>query len=452
LRQEVPEGLVTRLDVATPSTGDPFSFAVSPNGRALAFVANVEGESRLWIRPLDQSAAQPLAGTGGASYPFWSPDGQSLAFFADGKLKRIELTGSTVRELADAPSARGGTWSRDDVIVFAPRFNTGLVRVAASGGPSMPLTSLESGQSSHRWPQFLPDGRRFLFFSIAETQPDRRGVFTGSLDGGVPTRLLAANTPATYAPPGYLLRVSEGVLVAHEFDVASGLVRDKAVSVAEPVGVDSRSFQAAVSVSDGGVMAHRSGAGALRQLVWADRAGKTQNIVGASPDVWNATTVALAPDGARMAGTRQVQQNPDIWLLDVALGIGSRFTFDPALESYAGVVARCTPARVLVKSQRQARPLRPFGGRVRRRAAVARESWRQGRTGLVVGWALSVVCDTGSEDAHGPVGAANHERRARSPGLIEDRSGSAVARCADRVRGKPGPVFSGRQVGGLHVE
>src|SRR5262245_41556624 len=101
------------------------------------------------------------------------------------------------------------------------------MRVDASGGGPTPLTSLEPGQSSHRWPQFLPDGRKFLFFSIAELQPDRRGVFIGSVDGGQPSRLLASDSPATYAAPGYLLRLSQGVLSAHEFDIARGTVSDK---------------------------------------------------------------------------------------------------------------------------------------------------------------------------------------------------------------------------------
>jgi Tol biopolymer transport system component len=329
-----PATLMSRLDVVTPATGDPFSFAISPDGRHLAFVATVEGESRLWVRSLTESVARPLAGTNGASYPFWSPDGQAVGFFADSKLKRIDFVGGTVRILADAPSGRGGSWSRDDVIVFAPRFNAALMRVQASGGMPEPLAPLEAGQASQRWPQFLPDGRRFLFFSIAEQRPDRQGVFMGSLDGGQPARVLAADAQAIFAPPGFLLRVSQGVLLAHEFDVARGVVSDSSVAVADPVGVDARNFRTAVSASETGVLVHRSGAGVRRQLVWADRAGRTQNIPGASADVWNSTTVALSPDGTRVVSTRAAQQNIDIWLLDVRLGIGSRFTFNPALENY----------------------------------------------------------------------------------------------------------------------
>jgi eukaryotic-like serine/threonine-protein kinase len=329
------QAIATHLDMVTPPSGDPFSFALSPDGRRLAFVGNVEGESRLWVRSLANATAQPLAATDGASYPFWSPDGQAIGFFADGKLKRVELPGGTVTALADAPSGRGGSWSREGVIVFAPRFNAALTRVAATGGTPSTLAPLETGQSSQRWPQFLPDGRRFLYFSIAEQQPERGGIFLGSLDGSPPSRVLAAGSQAMYAPPGYLLRVSQGVLIAQEFDLVHGTVSEKSFPVAESVGVDARNFRAAISVSDTGVLAHRSGAGVRRQLVWADRAGKIQHINAASVDAWNATAVTLAPDGTRVAGSRAVQQNVDIWLLDLALGIGGRFTFHPALENYA---------------------------------------------------------------------------------------------------------------------
>jgi Tol biopolymer transport system component/tRNA A-37 threonylcarbamoyl transferase component Bud32 len=329
-----PQPLTTRLDVVTPPTGDPFSFAISPDGRRLVFVANVEGESRLLVRSLSDATTQPLADTGGAIYPFWSPDGQFIGFFADSKLKQVEFPGGTVRVLADAPSARGGSWSRDGVIVFAPRFNAALMRVDAAGGTPAPLAPLESGQSSQRWPQFLPDGRRYLYFSIAEQHPERAGVFMGSLDGGQPSRVLEADSQAVFAAPGYLLRVSQGVLLAHEFDVARGVVSDKSVAVAASVGVDATTFRAAVSASESDVLVHRSGAGVRRQLVWADRAGRIQSVAGGSADAWNASGPALAPDGTRVVSTRVLQQNGDIWLLDLRLGIGSRLTSHPALENF----------------------------------------------------------------------------------------------------------------------
>jgi Tol biopolymer transport system component len=334
LRRAEPEPIVTRLDVVTPPTGDPFSFALSPDGRRLAYVAVVEGQSRLWIRSLDQATAQPLPGTDGARFQFWSPDGKAIGFFADGKLKRIDLAGGAPQVLADAPSGLGGTWNRDGIIVFPAVFNAGLMRVEASGGQPRALTRLASGQSSHRFPQFLPDGRRVLFFAIAEERPEMRGAFVTSLDGSEPTRVLAANTPAMYAPPGYLLQVSDGVLMAHRFDAARGLLSEEPVPLAQPVGTDARTFRVALSVSEGGVLAYRNNAAARRQLVWTDRAGRMLSVPGLPDDTGFAVGLGfeLAPDGQRVAGARVVQQNSDIWFTDIVRGISSRFTTDPALD------------------------------------------------------------------------------------------------------------------------
>ena len=229
-RRAAPDPVVTRLDVVTPPTSDAFSFALSPDGRQLVFVANGEKGSQLWLRPLDQVRAQALAGTEGASYPFWAPDGQALGFFADGELKRIDLTRGALQVLADAPIPRGGTWNADGVIVFGPSTANPLMRVAATGGTVAPVTRLVVGQGSHRWPQFLPDGRRFLFL-VATGQPDTHGVYVGSLDGGEPARVMPAETAAAYAAPGYLLLVSQGLLAAYPFDAA------RATVVGEPMPV-----------------------------------------------------------------------------------------------------------------------------------------------------------------------------------------------------------------------
>jgi len=212
-----PEPAVTRLDVVTPPTSDPFSFALSPDGRQLAFVATDERGPRLWLRPFDQADARPLAGTDGAAWPFWAPDGRAVGFFADGTLKRIDLAGGPPQVLADAPFARGAAWNADDEIVFAPSGDVGgLMRVKATGGTPVPVTEAAPGQN-HRWPQFLPDGRRFIF-SVYPGPPEALGVYVASLDGGEPVRVLATEVGAAYAPPGYLFHVSRGVLVAQRFD------------------------------------------------------------------------------------------------------------------------------------------------------------------------------------------------------------------------------------------
>jgi hypothetical protein len=161
----------TSLEIATPTTGDPTSFALSPDGHQIVFVASGDGVPRLWVRSLATTTAQPLAGTEGANAPFWSPDSRSVGFFASGQLKRIELGGGAPLTVATAASGRGGTWNADGVILFAPTQAGPLFRVAASGGQAVAVTTLDR-QRSHRWPVFLPDGRHFLLFAIGS--PDRR--------------------------------------------------------------------------------------------------------------------------------------------------------------------------------------------------------------------------------------------------------------------------------------
>jgi len=333
LRRAAPEPLIARLDVVTPPTTDAFSFALSFDGRQLAFVATGERGLQLWLRPLDQVKAQPLIGTEGASYPFWAPDGRAIGFFADGKLKRIDLTGGTVQVLADAPQPRGGTWNADGVIVFAASVINPLMRVGANGGTARPVTKLTAGQGSHRWPQFLPDGRRFLFF-VGQGQPETHGVYVGSLDGGEPARVLPSEVAGAYAAPGYLLVVSQGVLSAYPFDAARAAVAGEPVTVAPTVGYDDGTFHSAFSVSQAGILAHRAGGGSRRQLVWFDRTGKTTGFIG-SPDENAISNPELAPDDQRVAVNRTGQGNIDVWLIDVGLGLSGRFTFDPSIDSAA---------------------------------------------------------------------------------------------------------------------
>ena len=324
------ELLVTRLDVATPPTTDAFSFALSPNGRQLVFAATGDGAPRLWLRRLDQADAQPLAGTDGAASPFWAPDGRAIGFFADGKLKRADLAGGQPQVLADAPVARGGTWNADGVIIFAPSANSGgLMRVMATGGTSVPATKAAPGQG-HRWPEFLPDGRQFIF-SVYPGPRDALGVYVASVEGGDPVRLLATETAAAYAPPGYLLHVSQGVLVARSFDAARGTLAGETIPVAQPVGSDAAQFRGAFSVSATGVLTHRTGAPDRRQLVRVDRTGKVLDAIGA-PDENALGFPELSADGQRLAVARAAQGNYDVWLMDAGRDVPTRLTFDAAVD------------------------------------------------------------------------------------------------------------------------
>jgi Tol biopolymer transport system component len=319
-----------RFDVPTPPTTDPGSFALSSDGRQLAFVATIDSAPRLWVRPLNQVTAQPLAGTEGARDPFWSPDGTAVGFFADGKLKRIDLGGGVPQVLADAPAARGGTWSANGVILFGTSGGGGLMRVPATGGTPVVATRLAPGQAGHRWPQFLPDGRSFLFL-MALGRSDTRGVYIGTLEGGEPVRVLASESAAVFAPPDALLLVRQDVLVAYHFDLTRGAVSGDPMPLAQGVGTDPGA-RGAFAVSATGVLAHRAGGAERRQLVWVDRAGAVRSSEGPVDEAALANP-ELAPDGRRIAVNRTVQGNIDVWLIEVGRGRASRFTFDASIDA-----------------------------------------------------------------------------------------------------------------------
>ena len=208
----------TRVDIVTPASAQPTSFALSPDGRQIVFVASDDKVSRLWLRSLSTTAAQPLAGSEGAVYPFWSPDGDSVGFFAGGALKRLDLGGGAAQTLAPAANGRGGTWNADGVIVFAPNLTSPLMRVSATGGAATPVTTLGPQHAGHLDPQFLPDGRRLLF--TVDGLADVNGIYLGGLDGGSPTQLASVVSSGVYAPAGWLLWVRAGSFVAQRLDVS----------------------------------------------------------------------------------------------------------------------------------------------------------------------------------------------------------------------------------------
>jgi eukaryotic-like serine/threonine-protein kinase len=322
---------VVRFDVMTPPTREATSFAISPDGQQLVFVATSEGVSKLWLRPLNQTTARPLTGTDGAIYPFWSPDSQSIGFFAEGKLKRLDLGGGAPQVLASAPAGRGGTWNGDGIILFNPNGQLGassiVMRIPAAGGTAMPVTHLVAGQATHRWPQFLPDGRRFLFFSGFGT-PSTQGMYLASLDGGARSRIEGTSSMGLFAPPNALLFLRQDSLVAVAFDPQRGAISGDPVPVAEPVGTDFGVERGAFSVSLSGVLAHRAVTGSpRRQLAWVNREGMQLGTVGPT-DEESLADPELSPDGRQIAVRRAVQGNLDIWLIDVQRGIRNRFTFD----------------------------------------------------------------------------------------------------------------------------
>src|SRR5712671_5049296 len=213
-----PAGIV-RLMIVPPENqhvvGAPI---ISPDGRRIAFVvATPEGTSKLWLRPIDAMAPQPLPGTEDATYPFWSPDSRFIAFFASGQLKKIDVAGGSPQTICEAANGRGGAWNRAGVIVFSHRISGGLVQVASSGGSPTPLTTLDTskGEQSHRFPHFLPDGRHFLFVMLGKSE--NAGVYVGDLDSKTIVRVIAADGEAWYGG-GYLMFGRKNTLFAQPFD------------------------------------------------------------------------------------------------------------------------------------------------------------------------------------------------------------------------------------------
>ena len=310
-------------------------FAISPDGLRLAFVASdPSGKALLWVRPLDSPNAQPLSGTEEALDPFWSPDSRFIGFFAGGKLKKIELSGGTVQTLCGASIPRGGSWSSTGVIVFGPSPNEPLYQVSVTGGPASPLTKLEPSrqEASHRWPHFLPDGRHFLYSVLGG--PQSQGIYVTSLDGKENRRVLdISNSIAMYAAPGYLLFRREATLMGQAFDLDKLQLSGDPFPVAEQVGFDLSTFQTYFSASQTGVLAYSAATGGKTQLTWIDRGGKEIGPVGQPA---NYIRPSLSPDGKRVAvDGSDLQGNRDVWLIDLASGKPTRFTFDAGQDLFA---------------------------------------------------------------------------------------------------------------------
>ena len=325
--REKPAAPEMRVEVTTPSTLAPLEFALSPDGRYIAFVASADGPQRLWLRALDKTDAQPLAGTEGADYPFWSADSSSIGFYASGKLKRIDISGGSPQVLANTVSSVGsGTWNTDGTIIFSTLTGGPLSRINTSGGEPAPVTRLGSGQNAHRFPTFLPDGRHFLFYSTGA--PEATGIYLASLDGGEPKRLTAADSMGLYLAPEMIVFRQGTTLIARHLDLKRGELTGEAVRLGNFFG--STFSQAGLSVSSHGWIAYRGGT-AQRQLKWYDRNGKVIGVAG-EPDAAIPLYPELSPDGRQVAVSRTVQGNPDIWLMDLIRGGMTRFTFDPASD------------------------------------------------------------------------------------------------------------------------
>jgi serine/threonine protein kinase/Tol biopolymer transport system component len=306
---------------------------LSPDGRQLAFVvSSPEGRRNIGVRSLESPVVREVAGTSGAAYPFWSPDSRHLAFFADGKLLKVGLEGGSPDVLTDAPQGRGGTWSRQDVILFTPELNDGLYRIASSGGAVTTVTTLDEthGEISHRYPCFLPDGKHFLYVAQVGGGGSQYKHYLGSLDSKVRVQLpIQSGANVVYAAPGYLLFIQSGSLRALPFDTRRLRPRGEAFSVAgDLVQLSAILGLGSHSVSENGVLAYAGGAASqVSRLVWVDRTGNEIETVGSPAVHWDPR---LSHDGRRLAvAIEDSQGSPDIWIHDLERKVATRFTFDP---------------------------------------------------------------------------------------------------------------------------
>ncbi len=300
--------------------------AISPDGAEIAFIAaDSNGKPKLWVQTLDSETAQPLAGTEGARFPFWSPDSHSIGYFANGMMNRIDASGGPSVSIATAENGRGATWGKDGTILYTPGAEGGLYRVSASGGTPEQVSMGTPPGLSERWPQFLPDGRHFLFYS-QNSALHNDGTYVGSLSGAKPTLLLRGGSNAIYDPGGYMLFVQQGTLMAQRFDAKSLRLIGGSMALGTDVRVTAVLSLAEFSVSETGILGYAQGSTATGddELLWYDRHGKQIGQAGTA-EVY--TCMALSPDGQKLALTQEQPGSVNVWIYDLVRGTDTKLTF-----------------------------------------------------------------------------------------------------------------------------
>jgi len=310
---------------------------LAPDGKSIVVTALADdGTIRLYLRRLDGPDWKPLPGTEGAYFPFWSPDGRSVGFFAANKLKKITVDGGTADTICDAATARGGTWNQEGVIVFAPGSDGPLVQVKAEGGPVTPATELDAsrGEVGHRFPRFLPDGRHFLYGTIPAKDGGHES-WLATLGSKERTFVLSSEGVPTFAPPDRLVYLRNERLYIQAFDPAAGKLSGEShalVAAGRAVGFMASPSSTAAGT---GVLAYVPPSDDSTNLVWFGLDGVQGETVSLPAGLY--TDLRLSPDGTRVATSRFERDNPtangsDIWLVDLARKSGSRVTFDPQFE------------------------------------------------------------------------------------------------------------------------
>jgi serine/threonine protein kinase/Tol biopolymer transport system component len=308
---------------------------ISPDGRRIAFVAKKPGGSddMLWVQPLNSPTAQPMAGTEFAGYPFWSYDSRYVGFFANGKLQKIDANGGPPQTLCSVNGARGGSWNQDNVILFTPNTNTGIFKVSAAGGTPVPVTTPDTkSETSHRWPEFLPDGKHFLFW-VEKSGAEENGIYAGSLDSKQYKLLVHSASSGAYAAPGYLLFVRDGALMAQKMNLKKLELEGDATPVADQVAVNNSTYRSIFTVSKNGTLLYLgSGQTSGSRLNWYGADGKELGAAVADPALYSQP--ALSPDGKRLAVSIESGSQADIWIIDLQRQTKTRLTFGPGRSSW----------------------------------------------------------------------------------------------------------------------
>jgi eukaryotic-like serine/threonine-protein kinase len=323
---------IARLVVTLPpndrlAPGPLSHIALAADGSRLVYVADHGGNTQLYLRSIDRFEATPIPGTEGAESPFFSPDGQSVGFFAEGKLKKVSLSGGAPLTLCGAPVTRGGTWGPDDTIIFAPSITAGLFRVSAAGGTPKPLTvpDRKNGEYGHRWPEILPGGSAVLFTIWTGGSFDDARIGVLSLETGKRRILIEGGTYARYVPSGHLVYARAGGLLAVPFDLGRLEVTGPPVSILEGVSMNPTFGVAEFSSSADGSLAYVAGGSKVgeRTLLWVDRKGQAQAL-SAPPRGY--LSPRLSPDGQRLAVAIEGPTNPGLWVYDLTRDTLTRVT------------------------------------------------------------------------------------------------------------------------------
>ncbi len=338
-------GPPVRMQFAIAIPGEVSHMALSRDGSMLAFVSPEEksGIPMLYVQRIGSPTATVLPGTDGATYPFWSPDGAYVAFFANGKLEKVAVAGGPPQMLTTVLSARGGSWGRHDVIIYSPDATTPIWRVNADGTGRAQVTEIAGSDNvTHRWPSFLPDGNHFLFFSSNFSNPkdDRTsGIYLGSLDQKGKKLVALCRSSFGYDSGHLFYADDERQLVSVPFDTSTATLSGSPNVIATSVGFQPSTYWTALTVAGNGTLIYNTSRGGSRSaLTWIDRTGKEVGRVG-EPGVM--ANPSLSPDGSRVAVdiSDEKANNVDVWIENVNAPGSSRFTFDPA-EEVAAVWSR----------------------------------------------------------------------------------------------------------------